>query len=203
MDAILLGLSSGTSCLASCAPFLMPILAVNGGEKRSRRAGLVALFLLGRLAAYVAVGFLAGGVGALAAGYLAPGVDHLLLRVGWALGGVVLLAGGLAGLKGPRVCGFLATRENHPLSALTLGLAAGLNLCPPFIAAASRAAVLGSMGGALYFALFFLGTSLWMLPFGLLPTFRKHAEELRAVARITMVLLGAYFLVVLGVLGWS
>jgi hypothetical protein len=203
MDALLLGLSSGASCLASCSPFLLPILAAGAGEGRARRAGLVVLFLAGRLIAYAAAGYLAGSAGALAAGYLAPGTDRLLLRAGWALGGAVLLAGGLAGVRGPRVCAFLGTWENRPLSALLLGLAAGLNLCPPFIAAAGRAAGLGAAGGMVYFLLFFLGTSVWTALFALAPSFKKHAQELRAVARITMILLGVYFLVILGVFGWN
>ncbi len=203
MEGLLLGFSSGTVCLATCAPFLLPLLAVESGEKRIRRARLIALFLAGRLAAYAAAGFLAGSAGALAAGYLSPGTDLFLLRAGWALGGAILLAGGLAGIRGPGVCSFLAARESRPLSALALGLAAGLNICPPFLAAAGRAAGLGAAGGVLYFLMFFLGTSVWMILLGLAPALRKHAGELRAVARITMILLGSYFLVILGALGWS
>lgn len=203
MDAILLGLSSGASCLASCAPFFMPVLAIEGGSGRARRSGIMGLFLAGRLVSYVAVGLLAGSLGALAAGFLAPAVDHALLRAGWALGGMVLLAGGLAGFENHALCRRLAARERPSLSAFALGIAAGLNICPPFIAAAGRAAALGALGGAAYFALFFVGTSAWMLPLSLLPRLRAKAAELRAVARIAMTLLGAYFLVVLGLLGWS
>jgi hypothetical protein len=47
-----------------------------------------------------------------------------------------------------------------------LGLLTGLNLCPPFIAAGIRAAQSASMMQALaFFALFFLGTSVWFIPF--------------------------------------
>jgi cytochrome c-type biogenesis protein len=203
MDALILGLSSGASCLASCAPFFLPVLAVEGGSGRARRSGLLSLFLAGRLAAYIAVGALAGYLGALAAGFLSPELDRALLRTGWALGGIVLLAGGLAGLEGHAFCRRLAAREKPGLSALVLGVAAGLNICPPFIAAAGRAAALGALGGAAYFALFFVGTSSWMLPLALLPRLRAKAAELRAVARLAMIMLGFYFLIVLGLLGWS
>jgi cytochrome c-type biogenesis protein len=203
MDALILGLSSGASCLASCAPFFAPVLAVEGGSGRARRSGLLGLFLAGRLVAYLAVGALAGALGALAAGFLAPEIDRALLRTSWALGGLCLLAGGLAGLEGPSFCRRLAARERPGLSSFALGLAAGLNVCPPFIAAAGRAAALGSLGGAAYFALFFVGTSSWMLPLALVPRLRAKAAELRAVARLAMIMLGSYFLVVLGLLGWS
>ena len=203
MDAFLLGLSSGATCLASCAPFFMPVLAIEGGSGRAHRSGIMGLFLAGRLVSYVAVGLLAGSLGALAAGFLAPAVDHALLRTGWALGGLVLLAGGLAGFENHAFCRHLAAREKPSLSAFALGIAAGLNICPPFIAAAGRAAALGTLGGAAYFALFFVGTSVWMLPLSLIPRLRAKAAELRAVARIAMVLLGSYFLVILGLMGWS
>lgn len=203
MDALLLGLSIGVSCLASCAPFFIPVLAVESGTGFARRSGILGLFLVGRLVAYLAVGALAGSLGALAAGFLAPGVDRALLRAGWALGGIVLLAGGLSGFENHAFCRRLAAAQSSRLSALALGLAAGLNVCPPFIAAAGRAAALGTLGGAAYFGLFFIGTSAWILPFALVPGLRSKAVELRRVARVAMILLGAYFLVILGIFGWS
>jgi sulfite exporter TauE/SafE len=203
MDALILGLSTGASCLASCAPFIVPVLAIEGVEARPRRFALIALFLAGRLLAYAATGFVAGTLGSLAAGFLDPGLDRALLRAGWAVGGLVLLAGGLAGLGGHSLCRRLASIERPGLSSFVLGLAAGLSLCPPFIAAASRAAALGALGGVLYFLLFFAGTSVWILPLGLAPRLGRRAAEARAVARIAMILLGFYFLVVLGALGWN
>jgi hypothetical protein len=163
----------------------------------------MALFLAGRFLAYAAVGALAGSLGALASGFLAPQVDRILLRAGWALGGVLLLAGGLAGFKGSSFCRRLASFERPTAASFALGLAAGLNICPPFVAAASRAAGLGAWGGALYFSLFFLGTSAWVLLVAALPPAKRRASELESVARIAMTMLGAYFFVVLGALGWS
>jgi uncharacterized protein len=203
MDALILGLSSGASCLASCVPFLVPVLAVEGGSGRARRSALLGLFLAGRFVSYLAVGALAGALGALAAGYLSPELDRALLRAGWAIGGAVLLFGGLAGFEGHSFCRRIAAREKPGLSALVLGIAAGANVCPPFVAAAGRAAALGIAGGAAYFALFFVGTSSWMLPLALVPRLRARASELRAMARLAMIMLGAYFLVFLALLGWS
>ena len=84
------------------------------------------------------------------------------------------------------------------VSTFILGVAAGLNLCPPFVAAASRAVGLGALGGALYFIAFFVGTSVWALLFVVAPALKRKAPEMKKVARITMLMLGAYFLVVLG-----
>jgi sulfite exporter TauE/SafE len=203
MDALILGLSSGASCLASCAPFIAPAIATESDAPRLRRFSLVGIFLAGRLISYLAVGAAVGALGSLAAGFLSPSVDRLLLRTGWALGGLVLLAGGLAQFKNHALCARIASHEKAALSVFVLGVAAGLNLCPPFIAAASRAVSLDALGGALYFALFFVGTSAWALLFAIAPAFKRKATEIKAVARITMLMLGLYFLVVLGIFGWS
>jgi sulfite exporter TauE/SafE len=203
MDALILGLSSGASCLASCAPFIAPAIATESGAPRLRRLSLVGIFLAGRLLSYLAVGAAVGALGSLAAGFLSPSVDRLLLRAGWALGGLVLLAGGLAQFKNHSLCARIASGEKAALSVFVLGVAAGLNLCPPFIAAASRAVSLGALGGALYFVLFFVGTSAWALLFAIAPAFKRKAVEIKAIARITMLMLGLYFLVVLGIFGWS
>ncbi len=203
MDALLLGLSSGASCLASCAPFSRAGAGRRIRLPGARRLTLIGAFLSGRLLSYLAVGAACGALGALAAGYLDPALDRVLLRAGWALGGIFLLLGGLSGAKGPSFCRMISSRLRPSVSALVLGAAAGLNACPPFVAAASRAAALGIWGGALYFLLFFVGTSVWVVPLGLVPALKKRAAEARAVARIAMTMLGAYFLVVLGMLGWA
>jgi sulfite exporter TauE/SafE len=57
-EALLLGVSSGPVCLASCSPVLVPVLAA---EQRSPRgaSAFLAQFLTGRLAGYLAFACLA------------------------------------------------------------------------------------------------------------------------------------------------
>jgi hypothetical protein len=78
--------------------------------------------------------------------------------------------------------------------AAALGLLTGLNLCPPFLVAGIRAAQLGSMATALlFFAVFFLGTSIWFVPFvGLGCIVRNQAVI--TVARMAMALIALYYL---------
>ena len=100
-------------------------------------------------------------------------------------------SGGLPASKATLSAGASPRGKSPALSAFALGVAAGLNVCPPFIAAAGRAAALGVLGGAAYFALFFVGTSAWMLPLSLLPRLQApRPPEMRAVARIAMIMLG-------------
>ena len=80
-----------------------------------------------------------------------------------------------------------------PTAPAVLGLLTGLNLCPPFVAAAVRAAEAASLPAALlFFFLFFLGTLAWFPPFVLLGALRR-AAAVAQVARITMLFLAAYY----------
>jgi hypothetical protein len=89
----------------------------------------------------------------------------------------------------------ITENRNHGVTgAAALGLLTGLNLCPPFVVAGIRAAQMGSMAAALlFFAVFFLGTSIWFVPFvGLGCIVRNQAVI--TVARMAMVLIALYYL---------
>ena len=78
--------------------------------------------------------------------------------------------------------------------AAVLGFLTGVSLCPPFVAAGVRAAETGSMAAAvLFFAVFFVGTSVWFVPFAGLGWVRRN-EAVTTVARMAMVLIGLYYL---------
>jgi glucose dehydrogenase len=82
------------------------------------------------------------------------------------------------GLSGPAALGFLT----------------GLSLCPPFVIAGVRAAQLDSAAAALlFFAVFFVGTSVWFVPFVGLGCVRRN-EAVTTVARMAMVLIAVYYL---------
>jgi hypothetical protein len=69
-----------------------------------------------------------------------------------------------------------------------------LNLCPPFVVAGIRAAQLGSLAEALlFFTAFFLGTSLWFIPFVSLCCIARN-QAVMTVARMAMVLIAIYYL---------
>jgi sulfite exporter TauE/SafE len=161
---------------------------------------LLAIFLGGRLA-----GYLAFAVVAWAAGLTIP----LDLRTRTLVFGIANF--GLAALLGVSACfprrtcakapdqrhtrlyQIGAAHRSRPPAALTLGFLTGLNLCPPFVAASVRAAATHSLPGALaFFALFFAGTCVWFLPSLAVSSLRRFSA-VPAVARMTMAALAIYY----------
>lgn len=197
-EALLLGLASGPACLASCGPVLVPsMLAGDGGVSRNSR--YLSLFLGARFVGYLLFACAAWGLGAVIPVQSAPraalvfGIVHLLVACAllWyahkageacsaSCGGSELVSlgvGSKAGVSGPAALGFLT----------------GLSLCPPFIAAGIRAAELGSVIAALvFFATFFVGTSLWFVPFLGLGCVHRN-EAVRTVARMSMAIIAVYY----------
>ena len=196
MRGLLLGLSSGTVCLASCAPVLIPCLL---GESRRVRADFVLLgiFLAGRLAGYLAFAVLAWSVGALLRPQ--PRTFALLIAASYIVLGALMVVFGLD--RPPAACPVPAAGRlrrwqalvRPPLLPAVLGLVTGLNVCPPFLLAFAEAAAARTLGASLLFFLaFFLGTSVFFLPFPALGAFRASAA-LRTVGRLTAVVVGVLY----------
>lgn len=199
IEALALGFSSGPVCLASCGPVLLPWL---GAEARELRATsrLLALFLSGRLA-----GYLAFAVVVWAAGLALPLNTHTRTLVfGLANFGLAALLGFSAyaprracirppDTAGTQICQINAPKRSPLPVALTLGFLTGLNLCPPFITAGVRAAATANLLTALaFFAFFFIGTAIWFLPALAVSPLRRFSV-VPAVARITMAVLAVYY----------
>jgi sulfite exporter TauE/SafE len=197
VSGFLLGLATGPSCLAFCAPVLVPYLLAEGHGPR-RSASLLGFFLLGRLLGYLLFGLAAGLVGSLLS---AGPVREGLFGVAYLGLAVVLLGYGLRQARrascavgaGRGAVRWLRARGPALLPAL-LGLLTGLNLCPPFALAVTGAAETGSIAGSvLFFVAFFVGTSLFFLPLPGLGGLRRF-EALATVARLAAAVVGVYYL---------
>ena len=188
-------MASGATCLAYCAPVLVPLVL---GEARgaARSLALVGQFLGGRLVGYLLFGFLAWEAGRLASSVgshrgLAFGVTYVLLAVLMLLYGVFGSPVSCAGeMRGARA---LLARWPSVLPA-GLGFLTGINICPPFLLAFAGAAESRSVWGSLlFFLLFFAGTSVYMLPLSLAGAFRRF-QAVQRVGRLAAVLMGLYYL---------
>jgi hypothetical protein len=94
----------------------------------------------------------------------------------------------------PKLVKIGVQKTSRTAGAATLGLMTGLSLCPPFVAAGVRAAELGSVALALlFFFCFFVGTTVWFLPFISMGCIARN-EAVLTVARMAMALIALYYL---------
>jgi len=192
----LLGLANGTACLVFCAPVLIPFLLQEGHSARRNLATLLQ-FLGGRLGGYLLLGLAAWATGSL----LLQASPFQSLIVGATYVGLAALllvtvlrrraTAGACALEGAQ------SRLAHwpALLPAAMGFLAGLKLCPPVLLAFADAAHSGTLaGGLLLFLMFFLGTSIYFLPFSFLGALSR-VSALRFVGKVAAAVVALYYLV--------
>jgi sulfite exporter TauE/SafE len=187
-QGLLLGLSSGIFCLATCAPVFVPYM-ISEDRQLKQNVRVLGELSLGRLIAYLLFGLIVGYLGVSLEG---PAMNKV---VGLAM---VLLSFMMAFYfvtrKWPElgICHIVNRKYlNFPL---LFGFLTGINICPPFLLVSSAAIALGSVpGSVLMFGGFFLGTSVYLLllvPVG----FAGKVKDLQTIGTMTAVLSAALFL---------
>jgi sulfite exporter TauE/SafE len=195
-EGFLLGLSTGAVCMAYCGPVLIPYL-MGEGNPIGRNAVYVALFLAGRLIAYIITGIIAGILGQ---AFLHPSpVKTILMGAIYIVLAVLLITYGFYRFR--EIC--LGQAQNKfdrlygrrwpYLVPLTGGVITGLNICPPFLLAITKAIDTGQIAASVwFFILFFLGTSLYFIPFPFIGFFRRQ-EILRIIGKFAAILAGLFY----------
>lgn len=196
VQGFLLGLASGGACLTWCAPVLVPYLL---GEGRTVRASLVPVggFLGGRLAGYMVFAVLAWLTHSVLIGNLPhQKIIFAILTIGLAL---LLIVYGFTGRD--RNCRAAPTdatarpgRSGFLLMPVSLGFLTGVNVCPPFLLAFSSAAQLPQLWQSLlFFAAFFIGTSIYVAPLPLVGL-AGGCERIRIIGRLAAGVVGLFYL---------
>jgi len=197
-EALALGLASGPACVASCGPVLVPsLLAERAGVRLNGR--YLTAFLTTRLLGYLLFAAVAWEVGALVAlpssarstmfGLIHILLACVLLRYAYSVGRACEHA-----CANPELVAIGAAAKHRIPGAAVLGFLTGVSLCPPFVAAGVRAAEAANVAAAvLFFAVFFVGTSVWFVPFAGLGWVKRN-EAVTTVARMAMVLIALYYL---------
>jgi sulfite exporter TauE/SafE len=196
-EGFLLGLATGTTCLATCGPVYAPYLMQYG---RSLPKSLLAILELsaGRFFSYLVVGAAAGLLGR-QVHFEGKG---LITAAGYSLFSIFLLITAFRTHRRDQGCraGRWAGIIDRPL---VLGILTGINICPPFLLALTKAfSGSGPAAGMTLFSAFFVGTSIWLAPiaaFGLLGKQRLF----RSIARWGAVAVSAWFLVLAGLLTYN
>jgi sulfite exporter TauE/SafE len=201
MQGFLLGLANGTSCLAFCAPVLIPFfLSAGSGVRQS--SSLLTRFLAGRLLGYLLFGLLAWSLSGplLAVG----GMQSWLLGITYiGLSGFLLVSVFRKNQPAPDACSLPKARDRlrrwpRLLSGFLpvgIGFLVGMKICPPLLLAFTDAVRSGSLGGSLLlFFTFFLGTSIFFLPFPLLGTLSR-IPNVCLVGKFAGAIVALYYLI--------
>ena len=206
LEAVLLGLSTGTYCSMYCGPVLIPFLC--GTEKVSykRNAGLTGAFLGARLVMYFILGAVFGAMGLLVQEFFDPSFARRLSVFAYLFCGLVLLFNSL-GVRFPwtKECGWkgpsLKMVGNDFMTAILAGLAVGMHICPPLWTAIVRS-VFGGNGipGLFYLVFFYIGSLPFFIPLLGIPFVAKRSAAIRQVARISQFLIALYFIIFNGLI---
>ena len=197
LQGLILGLSNGPACLASCAPVMLPYMLGGGKSIRNNLTDTV-LFLFGRLAGYISFGILAWYISRLLIND--PLIRTRVLGISFLIVGAMLISNNLNG-----------SREKCPLKnaadGLTkclsrdawyyppiFGLLTGINVCPPFLLVFADAVNSGSFWGSIiFFAAFFVGTSIFFVPIPLIGALKSNVE-VKIVGELSLYLIAGYYL---------
>jgi sulfite exporter TauE/SafE len=193
-EGIVLGLATGTSCLATCGPVYTPYLMQTG---RSLFASLLVIgeISAGRFVSYLAVGALAGAFGQ----SIADEKRIPLTIITYILFSVFLILTSVRSGRKERYCipGRWYAFVERPF---LLGLLTGVNLCPPFLLALARTVNhAGVFSGMLFFAAFFIGTTVFLLPLAF-AGMAGRLSALRRFARFASIGVAAWFILQAGLL---
>lgn len=196
-EGFLLGLSTGVVCVAYCGPVLLPyLMAESGGLKKSIL--FVAIFLAGRLTAYIITAVVAGLVGQT---FMNESESiTILMGIAYMVLAAMLMAYGFYNFR--EIClGNVAPRSkpgssktrNRIIVPFMGGFLTGINICPPFLLAIAGAIDYGSITGSIkYFLAFFAGTSLFFIPMPFAGIFRKQ-QVVRIIGKFAALLAGILY----------
>ena len=196
IEGILLGLSTGTVCLAYCGPILLPYLLAEPGALK-RNTLQVSLFLGGRFIAYLTTGVLAGLIGLVV--FSSPAFRLLVVGCAYIVLSVVLVWYAFHRFK--QVCMAGSSRKirrwlgvEWKLAVPVVGgLVSGINICPPFVLAITQASAEKNVcGSILFFIAFFIGTSVFFIPLPFL-SFIKKREVLTIIGKFAAGIAGAVY----------
>jgi sulfite exporter TauE/SafE len=186
-SGFLSGFSIGVYCLGLCLPVFLPILL---SQKRTTKKSflLILEFSAGRLAGYLFFGFAFGSLGVITKSDF---VNLLAILTNFWMGILMILYS--FGTIDKKFCAVLPfAKIKWPL---LLGFLTGVNICPPFLASLTYVFNLKSIIYSLiYFLMFFLGTSTYIIPAAFLGIFTR-INWVQRIAQVSGVIVGLYFVI--------
>ena len=196
VEAFLLGISTGVYCFSQCGIVLAPYIFSEENTKIKDNSIAVFKFLLGRFFAYLLVGGLIGFLGqTVNNGFLSvpENISGKIVGFSYIVLSLLLILNATSHLKkNSNYCRKYNRYKTYLHLPVILGLITGINVCPPFLLAATKVFEIGNAAaGILFFLVFYIGTSLFLLPFSFSGVFKK-IKGIKTIAQFTSVIVGIY-----------
>ena len=192
-DSLILGLSSGSACIATCGMVMFPYL-MSGSAGVKRIALDLTLFLMTRFLVYFILATLSWYFGQ--ALFSNPVVRNIVPGILYMVFAVLLVWYSISKNSNPDCpAKFLKTVNNHRLVPILLGIVNSLGFCPALFIILTKGATQGTLiQSYVAFLAFFIGSSLWFLPLPLAGKIRKK-EVLRNIGILATGLAGIIFMI--------
>jgi hypothetical protein len=192
-DSLILGLSSGSACLATCGMVMFPYL-MSGSAGVKRIALDLTLFLMTRFLVYFILATLSWYFGQ--ALFSNPVVRNIVPGILYMVFAVLLVWDSISKKSNPDCpAKILKTVNNHRLVPILLGIVNSLGFCPALFIILTKGATQGTLiQSYVAFLAFFIGSSLWFLPLPLAGKIRKK-EVLRNIGILATGLAGIIFMI--------
>jgi len=192
-DSLILGLSSGSACIATCGMVMFPYL-MSGSAGVKKIALDLTLFLMTRFLVYFILATLSWYFGQ--ALFSNPVVRNIVPGILYMVFAVLLIWYSISKNSNPDCpAKILKTVNNHRLVPILLGIVNSLGFCPALFIILTKGATQGTLiQSYVAFLAFFIGSSLWFLPLPLAGKIRKK-EVLRNIGILATGLAGIIFMI--------
>ena len=192
-ESLILGLSSGSACLATCGMVMFPYL-MSGSAGVKRIAIDLTLFLLTRFTVYFILATLAWYFGQTI--FINPFVRNIVPGILYIVFAVMLVWYSISKSRKPDCpAKIVRTVNNRRLIPVLLGLVNSLGFCPALFIILTKGATEGTIFQSyLAFLAFFIGSSLWFLPLPLAGKIQKR-EVIKNIGILATGLAGIIFMI--------
>lgn len=192
-DSLILGLSSGSACLATCGMVMFPyLMAGSAGVKRI--VFDLSLFLLTRFIVYFILATLIWYFGQ--AIFFKSVLRNIIPGLLYIIFAIMLVWYSISKNRKPDCpARVVSTVQNKRLVPLMLGLVNSLGFCPALFIILTKGATQGTLFQSyLAFLAFFIGSSVWFLPLPLAGRIRRK-EVLKKIGILATGLAGIIFMI--------
>jgi hypothetical protein len=192
-ESLILGLSSGSACLATCGMVMFPYLM--SASAGIRQIGTdISIFLVARFVVYIIMATIAWYAGH--ALFSNPVIRNIVPGILYIIFAVMLVWYSIDRGRNPSCqAKLLKTIHTRRLVPVLLGIVNSIGFCPALFILLTKSATQGTLlKSYLAFLAFFIGSSLWFLPLPLAGKIRKK-EVLRTIGLLATGLAGMIFMI--------